>query len=231
VAPVRRDERPSLIQVYRAPLLTDEKLWHSLASMDLLSTNWWLSSGWAAFWLFLLPAGPGATVGILVAKNGGLGASTIAALYVLCDVLRAFYFQPLLAIASRVGSRYKWSEALATQVTNLANRARLGNGLLGQVSSLTLLSMGAGFTVGALALPSARLNRTLGWSSVILGDATWFLFKLAAALGLATVLPDDRLVFLGVAAVALLTATAARRLRAMLAGARPAPALSNSDLT
>ena len=196
--------------------------------MNLFAIDWWPGGGAGAFLLFLLPFGPGATAGILVGKNEGLGALAIAGLYLAADGLRACYFEPLLRLVARIGARQAWAQEVADHVRQLAARTQLGSGRLGQVSSLTLLSMGGGFTIGSIAVANARVNRALGWSGVILGDVTWFCFKLAAALGLASVLPDDRLVFVCVAAIAMLAGLVARRLRGLLPAVRPAEALPGS---
>jgi hypothetical protein len=197
--------------------------------MDFLSIGWWPSGGWGAFLLFLLPAGPGATAGILVGKNAGLGAAAILTLYIAADVVRAVYFEPLLRLARRFGARYNWSRALADQIAELSTRIHLGPGRIGQVSSLSLLSLGGGFTIGVIALASSRVGHVLGWLAVILGDVSWFAFKLAAALGLASVLPDDRLVFVAVVLVAMLGGVIARRLSALLVCPRPVEAAPSRD--
>jgi hypothetical protein len=197
--------------------------------MDLLLSAWLPSGGWGAFLLFLLPVGPGATAGILVGKNADLSAAVILALYIAADFLRALYFEPLLRLVRRFGSRYAWSRALADQIAEVAARIQLGPGLVGQVGSLILLSLGGGFTIGVIALASSRVSHVLGWLAVILGDVSWFGFKLAAALGLASVLPDDRLVFVAVVLVAMLGGVIARYLSSLLEGPRPVEAAPGPD--
>src|SRR5438093_38279 len=148
--------------------------------MDFLSIGWWPSGGAGVLLLFLLPAGPGATLGILAGKNAGLAPLAIGGLYIVGDLIRALYFDPLLRIAGHCGPRWSWSRTVAGQLANLAARTHLGPGRLGRVSGLTLLSFGGGFTVGSIALANAAVNRPLGWFGVVLGDVAWFGFKLAA---------------------------------------------------
>src|SRR5919204_6184358 len=96
--------------------------------MDFLSIDWWPSGAAGVLLLFLLPAGPGATPGILVGKNAGLAPLAIAGLYIPGDVIRAVYFDPLLRMAGRYGSRWCWSRTVAAQLARLAARTHLGPG-------------------------------------------------------------------------------------------------------
>jgi hypothetical protein len=196
--------------------------------MDFLSIDWWPSGAAGVLLLFLLPAGPGATLGILVGKNAGLAPLAIAGLYIAGDVIRAAYFDPLLRIVGRCGSRRSWSRRVAAQLASLATRTHLGPGRFGQLSGLTLVSFGGGFTVGSIALANAGINRALAWFGVVLGDVAWFGFKLAAALGLSSVFGDDRLVFVAVAVLAMAAGPSARRLRGPARGMRPGVSASSS---
>jgi hypothetical protein len=195
--------------------------------MAFLSIDWWPSGGAGVLLLFLLPAGPGATLGILVGKNAGLAPLAIAGLYITGDVIRAVYFDPLLRIAGRCGSRWSWSRTVAAHLAGLAARTHLGPGRFGQVSGLTLVSFGGGFTVGSIALANAGINRALAWFGVVLGDVTWFGFKVAAALGLSSVVGDDRLIFVAIAALAMAAGPSARRLRGLAGGLRPGVSASS----
>src|SRR5213593_3600148 len=106
--------------------------------MDIFSFDWLPSGGWGAFWLFLLPIGPGTTAGILVGKNGGLGAPAIAAIYFASDVVTALFLEPLLRLAGRVGPRHRWSRELSKQIAALVARTQLGSSWAGRLSGLAL---------------------------------------------------------------------------------------------
>lgn len=176
-------------------LLARGLLWHNLPSMNVLSVDWWPAGGWGTFWLFMLPIGPTKVAGILFGRDAGLGALAIYGLYVLKDLAAACYVEPLVRLAMRIGPRYAWARSLGPQVRALAERTHLGEGRPAQMLSLALVSMGAGFMTAGAALPSAKVARPLGWVGIILGDAVWFAAVLATTLGLASFLPDDRMVF------------------------------------
>ena len=182
--------------------------------MSFLSVEWWPSGAWGAFWLFMLPIGPTKAAGILFARGADLGALTILGIYVAKDVATACYVEPLLRLAGRLGPRYGWSRSLAGQIRTLAERTHLGTGWAAQVASLVVVGLGAGFMTGAAALPSARVARPLGWLGVIVGDVCWFSFVLAATIGLASVLPDERMVFGAVVLLWLVVRPLTKRLSA-----------------
>ena len=179
--------------------------------MTFLSPEWWPAGPWGAFWLFLLPIGPGTTAGILAGKNGGIDALGIAAIYLASDVLTAMYLDPLLRLARNFGRRHAWARAFGSQLAQAVHRTQLSPGPWGQFLSVALLSLGGGMATGAMALPGSRLPRPLAWIGVIAGDMVYFGLLLATALGLASIVPDDRLVFVGVLVVAMLAGPIIRR--------------------
>src|SRR5262249_42079754 len=99
----------------------------------------------------------------------------------------------------------------------------------GRFSGLALLSLGAGFLTAAAALPCARMARPIGWVGVILGDMVWFSFLLAAALGLASFLPDDRLTFFVFFLLSLMLGPAVRRIQRWVEGFRPPAPVPHPD--
>lgn len=180
--------------------------------MAFPSVDWWPSGAWGTFWLFMLPIGPTKVAGILFGREAGFGALAILGLYVLKDLATACYLEPLVRLALRVGPRYAWARSLGVQIRALAERTHLGQRRAAQLLSLAVVSMGAGFMTAGAALPSARVSRPLGWLSIILGDAAWFSLVLAATLGLASFLPDDRMVFGVVVVLWLVVRPLTRRL-------------------
>ena len=180
--------------------------------MDLPSVDWWPGGAWGTFWLFMLPIGPVKPAGILAGKNAGLDAFALLGLYLAKDVATSLYLDPLLRLGGRIGSRYPWSRTVAEQIAAIVARLQITPGRWGQMGSLALIGLGAGFMTGAVALANTPISPPLGWLGVILGDVVWFSLLLAAALGLSSVMPDDRLVFAGVVVLALIGQPLARHL-------------------
>jgi hypothetical protein len=180
--------------------------------MTLPSVDWWPPGALGAFLIFMVPIGPGKPAGILLGREAGLGPLEILGLYAAKDVLTGLYLEPLLRLIARHGSRFAWARSAGEQITAIATRTHLGSGRLAQAISVGLVALGAGFMTGAAALPCARLPRPLGWLSVILGDLTWFSVMLAAAIGLTSIIPDNRMVFVALLLMALLSRPLTRRL-------------------
>jgi len=180
--------------------------------MSMPSVDWWPSGAWGVFWLFMVPIGPGKAAGILLGKNAGLDFLALLGLYLAKDLVTALYLDPLLRALPRLSARYEWARSLGKQIGALATRTHLGSGRLAQMFSLVLVSVGAGFITGGAALSSARLPRPLGWLALLTGDLLWFSCLLAAALGLTSIVPDDRMVFVAVVLLALLARPLTRRL-------------------
>jgi hypothetical protein len=180
--------------------------------VDIFSLDWFPTGAWGAFVLFMLPIGPGTTAGILVGKNGGLDAIGILAVYLASDIVTALYLEPVLRFLIRIAARFAWARAIGAQLAQVAERTQIGSGRLGQALGLGILSLGGGLPAGALALPTTQLQRSVAWASIITGDMLYFGFILAAALGLASVLPDDRLVFVAILVLVMVVGPLTRRL-------------------
>lgn len=163
--------------------------------MALPSVDWWPSGPLGTFLLFMLPIGPTKVAGILFGRDAGLIPPAILGLYVLKDLATACYVEPLVRLALKLGPRYAWARSLGPQVRALAERTQLGESRPAQMVSLVILSMAAGFMTAGASLPLARVGRLPGWAAIVLGDALWFSAILATTLGLASVLPDERMVF------------------------------------
>jgi hypothetical protein len=188
--------------------------------MDLPSVEWWPTGAWGVFWLFMMPIGPAKPVGIWFGLNAELPAPMILAIYVAKEVATACYVEPLLRLIARLGPRSSRARSLGQQIRALAERTHLGSSWPAQFGSLALVSLATGLITSTAALACARVPRLLGWVAVILGDVIWFSFMLAATIGLASFLPDERAVL----AAAVLLWLVARPLTKRLTASAPQPA-------
>src|SRR2546427_8821172 len=83
------------------------------------------------FLLFLIPWGPGAAAGIVLAKKDGIPLGATIALYVLSDVVTAIILDPLVRLLHRRGERSPVGRKILETVGRLGSVTQVTSGRLG----------------------------------------------------------------------------------------------------
>ena len=175
------------------------------------------------FLIFLVPFGPGASAGIVLAQREGIAPGLIIALYVASDVAAALILEPLLRVIRRRAERRPLGRQLFDGIEQLSGKFKIGSGSLGRPASLFALTFATDFYSASVASFGLRIWRPLAWTMIIAGDVIWFLIILAATYGIAAFLSDDRILLGGSLIVGVLLPLLVQRLVQRLVGVRHIP--------
>lgn len=179
-----------------------------------------VASGWfQVLLLFLLPWGPGPAAGIVLARKVGLSIGLDIALYVLSDVITAFVLEPIVQQLRRRGQQSKVGRAILSSVERLGTMTQVAEGPLGPPMSLFVFTFATDFFTASIVSTGLTMARIIAWISIIAGDVLWFLIILLAAIGIASFLSDDRVLFV----VTMVLGFALPPLIRRLLGRRPVP--------
>jgi hypothetical protein len=149
----------------------------------------------AVFVIFLLPWGPGAIAGIILARHDGLSSALIIALYVLSDVVTACILEPLVQLLRNRGQRSRLGRRIFDAMSQVGGVTQVTSGRLGVPLGLFTFTFATDFFTASFVSTGLRLSRLIAWLCIIAGDVLWFLILFLAALGFAAFLSDDRLLF------------------------------------
>lgn len=149
------------------------------------------------FLIFLLPWGPGAPAGIVLARREGLPPLLIVALYILSDIVTAIILEPLVQLLRARGSRSAIGRRILEGVSRLGTITQVSSGRFGLPLGLFTFTFATDFFTASIASTGLPMRRLVAWICIIAGDVTWFLIILLAAFGIAAFLSDDRLLFIG----------------------------------
>ncbi len=172
--------------------------------------------------LFFAPVGPGIPAGVLLARHVPLNPAATFGLYAVSDVIAAFVCHPIFVFLRRHGRRVRpirWfgQRMLALAMVGVAAE-REG---IGGLSRIATVGFGVDvYTAGAVAT-GLRVPRVLGWASAIAGDLVWFALLLATSVAAASVVNDDRVVFLVMVVAMIAIPRLARRFVPALGGVKP----------
>jgi len=149
------------------------------------------------FVVFILPWGPGAPAGIILARKEGLSPLLIVLLYVLSDVVTAIILEPLVRLLRSRGSRSEVGRRILDSFNRLGSITQVTSGRLGLPLGLFTFTFATDFFTASIASTGLPLRRIFAWVCIIAGDVVWFLIILLASLGIAAFLSDDRILFVG----------------------------------
>lgn len=149
------------------------------------------------FLIYLLPWGPGAPAGIVLARREGLSPWLVIALYLLSDVVTAIILEPLVRVLRSRGSRSPIGRRILDTVSRLGTVTRVSSGRFGLPLGLVTFTFATDFFTASIASTALPMRRLLAWMCIIVGDVAWFLIILLASFGIASFLSDDRLLFVG----------------------------------
>ncbi len=166
----------------------------------------------AVFLIFLLPWGPGAPAGIVLARKDGLSPALTIILYVLSDVVTAFVLDPVIRIIQDRGERSRFGRRILDNFNRLGSITQFSSGRLGLPFSLFIFTFATDFFTASIVSLGLPMRRLIAWIAIIAGDVVWFLIIFAASIGFASFLSDDRLFFVATMAFGLLVPALIRRL-------------------
>jgi hypothetical protein len=145
-----------------------------------------------------LPFSSGVSAGIVLARDHAVPPAATVALYVLSDVLSAFYLEPIARILRRWLERSPIGVLILEFLARLAYRTRVISGRLGLPLGLFAFCFATDLLTSALVSIGFPISRVLVWICIIPADVIWFLIVLLASLGIATFLADSRLLFVAI---------------------------------
>lgn len=187
-----------------------------------------VTAGWfQVFMVFLLPWGPGALAGMILAQTNGLPPVTTIGLYVLSDVVTAAIFEPLAQQIRARGSQSMFGRIFLANVEQMGSMTQFGSGRFSGPISLFVFTFLTDFFTAAIVSTGLSLARLVAWATIIAGDVLWFLIiflgmiVLFAATDAASFLSHNNLAFLAVMTVVAFTLPPLVR---RLLGRRQAPA-------
>jgi hypothetical protein len=155
-----------------------------------------LSAPWfQVFLVFLLPWGPGAAAGIVLAKKDGLPVGVTIGLYVLSDVVTAFILDPLVRLLHDRGQRSPVGRKILATVGRFGSITQVTSGRFGLPLGLFVFTFATDFFTAAIISAGLALSRVIAWVCIIAGDVLWFLIIFLASIGIAAFLSDDRILF------------------------------------
>jgi hypothetical protein len=164
------------------------------------------------FLIFLLPWGPGAPAGIVLARREGLSPLLILGLYALSDVVTAVVLEPIVHLIRQYGGRTGLGRRLLSGLARVGTVTRLTSGRLGLPLGLATFTFVTDFFTASITSTALPLGRILAWACIIIGDVAWFVIILLASLGIAAFLSDDRLLFAATLVIGLALPPLVRRL-------------------
>lgn len=147
------------------------------------------------FVVFLLPWGPGAPAGIVLARKEGLSWLLVIALYVLSDVVTAIILEPLVRLLRSRGDRSPIGRKILETFNRLGAITQVSSGRFGLPLGLFTFTFATDFFSASIVSTGLPIRRVFAWVCIIAGDVTWFLIILLATLGIASFLSDDRILF------------------------------------
>jgi len=147
------------------------------------------------FVIFLIPWGPGAPAGIVLAHREGLSPALILLLYVLSDVVTAIILEPLVRLLRSRGSRSRFGSMVLDSFNRLGSITRVTSGRFGLPLGLFTFTFATDFFTASVVSTGISMGRILAWACIICGDVAWFVIILLATLGIASFLSDDRILF------------------------------------
>jgi hypothetical protein len=175
----------------------------------------WPRGWWGALLLFCVPGGFGIPPGVLLGHHDGLGPTLLTVLYVLSDVILAFFFEPMLlafAFAARAEPRLR--RLARALVAAIARSVEVGTA--STATAVVLTGFAAGLPFGRALGRAAGQTLVPSWMLAITGDTLCFLLAMVSTLWLDRLIGDQRVTVLAAFAV-MVTATAlVRRVRARL---------------
>ena len=154
-----------------------------------------LASPLAIFVVFLLPWGPGAPAGIIMAQKDGLPPLITIGLYVLSDVVTAIFLDPIIRFLRNRGDQSRVGRRVLASFNRLGGITQIGTGRFGMPFGLFVFTFATDFFTASIVSLGLPMSRIIAWSSIIAGDVTWFLIIFLASIGFASVFSDDRILF------------------------------------
>ncbi len=174
------------------------------------------------FVIFLVPWGPGAPAGIVLARREGLSPLLILLLYVLSDVVTAIILEPVVRLLRSRGSRSRIGSLILDSFNRLGSITQVTSGRFGLPLGLLTFTFATDFFTASIVSTGISMGRVLAWICIICGDVAWFVIILLATLGIASFLSDDRILFV---ATLLLGFTLPPLVRRIFARRSPASSL------
>jgi hypothetical protein len=185
-------------------------LWDPTAPLPTV----WPAGAAGAFLLFLVPVGGGIPLGVLIARDGGVGPALTALLYLASDMVIACFAEPWLTFLSWLGRRIPFLGRLGQRLARLSGGAGLRDGGARGPLGLVLVSFSTSPTMGRAAAAAAGHGFFSGWALAIAGDMLYFVLVMASTLWISGVLGDERLTIGAVLVGTWVLPTVIRRLRA-----------------
>lgn len=169
---------------------------------------------------FFMPLGAGIPLGVLLARDSGLGIPGAVALYTVAYTFRILKIETIFFL-------FRWLQSRVPQLqraTELVNRASVrsglrGGGLRGSMLTLTI-AYAISPTAGRAAAALAGFGFIRAWALTIAGDMAYFLTLMASTLWLSDTFVNDHLALAVTLPAAILVPTFGRKL---LLGSRETP--------
>jgi hypothetical protein len=175
----------------------------------------WPHGWWGALLLFCVPGGAGIPPGVLLGHHDGLGPTLLTALYVLSDVILAFFFEPMLlafVFAARAVPRLRVLARAA--VAAIVRSVEVGTA--STATAVVLTGFGAGLPFGRALGRAAGQTLVPSWLLAITGDTLCFLLAMVSTLWLDRLIGDQRITALAAFGVMVAVPPLVRRVRARL---------------
>ncbi len=168
---------------------------HSMNLLNDLASTMVSSGPIAVFLIFLSPFGPGAVAGILLARSQGMAPNLTVALYALSDVVAAVILEPLISRLPRFAARSALGQKILSTFVRLDSMTDLIGGRFGRPIGLVTFTFATDFFTAAIVSSGMRISRLIAWCCIIAGDVIWFVIIFVASMSVASLLSDNRIVF------------------------------------
>lgn len=143
--------------------------------------------------LFLVPVGGGIPGGVLLAKSFGMSWGLTSGLYFISDLILACFFDPIVKIAMRLGSRSPWAVRVGEEFQKIIKKSLNLYGHRSGPLALVFFAFGADPMTGRMATMAAGHGFVSGWLLAITGDMLYFGLIMASTLWLKDVIGDGQM--------------------------------------
>lgn len=199
-------------------------LWALVNPFAPMPANW-PGGIWGAFLIFLIPVGPGAPLGVIMARDAIpsvigpfapgwllplLTPVVIAGMYLVSDLIIVLTYEPMFLVLSWLGRIVPVFARIRDFLAVSTGRAGLkGTGMQGPFR-LMLISMIMGQTFGRGVTAAAGHGSIIGWTLATIGDVASFLILMMTTLWLSGMFGDDRLAIWMTVGILIVVATIAQ---------------------
>jgi hypothetical protein len=181
----------------------------------------WPTGALGVFLVFATQIGAGIPIGVLMARDAGLGWLQTAGLYVVSDVLLAVITEPMLLVLRWLAARVDWLAAFGRRLSRLSGATGLSDGRVKGPLGLVLFSFIFAPAPARAASEAAGHGPISGWTLAIIGDMIYFGVVMGSTLAVIQVFGDNRLTIAPVIIGAWLLPMLVQRLQR-----KPAPAVN-----